>query len=111
MNIGMLNGIKGYFSSIHSGNEAALRKYARKFNKDHEQIDNRDRISALEYNIHNVTTLTNTASIVDISVINGKQVNMIKYVVYKADNNWKVIADRHLVKAVIPKNSNPVEVK
>ncbi|KKI92323.1 hypothetical protein WQ54_10040 [Bacillus sp. SA1-12] len=111
INTDILDGIKGYFSSIKSGNEAALRKYAIKLSKDHKQIENLEKISSLDYHVHHLTMLTNTAVIADISVTIDNQANMIKYVVYKMDNNWKVIADRHLVKGVIPKTRNPVEVK
>ena len=109
----IVNGINTYLNSIKTANQKGMKMYGKKLGGVEEEQDGilaATKSASFEFNVAGVKMIAETVAITSIKTkINGK-LNEQVYVVYLEDNKWKVISDRFLLTASIPKNENPVKV-
>ena len=108
------NVLDGYFNSVGTGDKEELDKFSKDLSKDgqyNEGLANKKELNSLRYNVNQFKLISDKVAIASIETKIGEKFNETIYVIYKENDKWKIISDRTLVTASIPKGPNPVKVE
>ncbi|MDQ0230349.1 hypothetical protein [Metabacillus malikii] len=113
-NPNIIEAINTYLESIKSANQKGIDTYGKQLSKDNQQTEGLlegSESNSFQYQVDGVKMVANSVAIASIKTKVNEQIKEQKYVVYLEDSTWKVISDRYLVTASIPKSANPVKVE
>lgn len=109
-----INVLDGYFNSVGSGDKGELDKFSKDLSKDgqfNERLVNKKELGSIRYQVNQFKLISETVALASIETKVGAKLTENIYVIYRENDQWRIISDRTLVTASIPKGANPVEVE